>query len=1385
MQVLPSNAIITHTVEDIRRWMSDKNGGNIDGKDNDDDNVNVNDTNNNNKVKKLFVFWCREHWTVLMLAGRNWEFYDSAPSIPVLKDLRRLMGEIPYDIMRAPRQRRGSFECGFFVCAAIFARLNMKRLVEGQVSLARAAKEFKAGKPYDRRWWSPAMLPTTRRNEPYDISGGDQVVTLKSLENYAASKNNCWVLTAIQVVEHYLKVSGQPPIRFKWTTQEFDRLSRLIRTRVQRRHREVFTQHDIGDALLEMEKMKLAKFCYLIDAIPNGDEKYAIINFNDTCEGEMSPQWKCVASVFYERHGQLSGHYTFKEAAGGMVGVWMKAERNVAFQEPSLTAEEARPKLIPQQETPSVMPKILKKSPQSDDDAIPQHMVTSRPKPHALIRPAKALAMMKIAKQGFKLHWKTTNGVGQWWGKPNDEGGLTFTAERCQACGERRKMEDLQLQNLNGVTVLDLVIGEEENENECLCDTPQGREKPVYEEVWTSKEEMEPKNEPVIAGTSSLKGSFLKRFKIGPNNVHRLVWRELAEQTRSNHLSWLNKLTNLDPELSKAPLGWAIVEFVLRIAKNRNHAWSTVSSSLSAIASAFRQLPLYSNAANGIELKKDPTFAAAAKRAQKLARTAAPTTSLSTPCSLEQMNDAAGKLPLSSRLLLWMCWHFAARVGDMRQVHHRDVALPQEREGSVKVVFRYGKGGAFWGPYTIMANLPSSVIKMFQEWCRSHTKGPLWSVADQKRVSEVMAEQGLSLRSIRRGALIHHAQKGAEDSDIQLLSGHKRSDTLMRYLGWGSESSTAAKAARRRGIIGGETKGGLYEPTLMGPNSGFVGKKGQRVAAAPKLFRERPPTNQELGLKVEKDWPIHVKNVGTIDTNKLTKLAPRSLKEQWLSSLKFLTQEYLGQFRQHGSKVPKSKFTQEQIDVMLKAGKIEVWEGEVLGTVNAFLIIEALKERQRPIGEPYLNKLIPEEDIPRLRYPSRTRRRADIAGKKYLIEFDFAAYFDQFELPEEIRGYFVFRVGDKKYALRRLPMGATFSPAIAQLATWILTHGIGTEEVTVSTMIDNVLIASDHAEGFIKAVRTFTRRTQLVNATLNEEPPKEDTELLLIGRKNHGGIDFLGEHFAYGTVKNTSKLTLKLTKAMEVFRQGPTRRQAAALIGLIFYMGHTLGVNFSRYHSILKWYRRLSMLTKLREWDAPLPSQVPQKTMEEIENVVRVLIENKAREIPERQTVPNEEHYDAKIIIDACGKGWAAQVLTRGKSYLLKQAWTKEHKHSAHSEPTAVARCLKWVYLLGGIRKICVVTDHIALVTGQKRWESSNGGFSSAFHLNEAFRMAYNLFDRTEFFYVEGTKNPADGPSRDDKNTYELKVEMLEETTSWNIHEYEHPYREPDREQMW
>lgn len=510
--------------------------------------------------------------------------------------------------------------------------------------------------------------------------------------------------------------------------------------------------------------------------------------------------------------------------------------------------------------------------------------------------------------------------------------------------------------------------------------------------------------------------------------MHTLAWNQLAASTRRSHISWLNAIKGMPDDISHAPLARAIVELVLRMADARKWKHTTISTAFSSIASALNALPLYSTAPSPINIRSDPYFNAASKRAQHLAR-------ITTTARKDDDDDAMTttvfeqlrrdiKTP-NTRILLELGWAFAARVGDLRQVRATDVRLtdcgrPHERRAAI--TFRYGKGAAFWGPYTIHAIISASLAKELSAIMAASARGePLFSERTQRDLSAIVRKHGTGLRGIRKGSLQHLAAMGATDEHLQLLSGHKRRDTLLRYLGWGVLSSTAAQAADARAALAGAG----CAPPIMGLHSGRSGFKGQRVEPPPRLFAKAAPSSQSLGIGTKKadtrSWPLHVKHVGLVDWHAI---ATMGADTPFAENLR-LAQTWCESSKHYGSRthplradqLPPSRWTPEQIATLMQFGKLEEFDGPIFGYVLGFALPQENKRRLRPIFEPGNNKTLNRDALPHLTYPSRLERRAKVRTARFVAEFDFAAYYDQFALATSVRCHFAMRVRERTFVI--------------------------------------------------------------------------------------------------------------------------------------------------------------------------------------------------------------------------------------------------------------------------------------------------------------------------------------------------------------------------------
>jgi ribonuclease HI len=894
-----------------------------------------------------------------------------------------------------------------------------------------------------------------------------------------------------------------------------------------------------------------------------------------------------------------------------------------------------------------------------------------------------------------------------------------------------------------------------------------------------------------------------------PDWVHVLVWKQLAESTRLNHQRWLRTIKGMPADLRRGrSISHAVVEMVIRMASARKWVWSTVASALAACNAALASLPIYTNEQYSIKVGTDPYFQQASRMAQQKARATASLESLTAGLSQQQFEHLTSSDGIKShrvRLLLQMMWYWASRPKEMREVRPCDIVIKQARPDGcshVSITFHTGKVVPYCGPYTIHVILPKRVTCAVRAAVESVSPdAALFTTRDQAILAGVIGGlQGhgdglprLNLRSIRRGSVLHLAASGVRDVELQLLTGHKRMDTLMRYLGWGRESATMREAAAARqqadAIRGAGADSPIlptqHQPPKMGPHSGYVGNKGRRVLPPPKFFPRKMPSAEDCGVSRDhidtSDYTLHIKETSRVDWTAVSEMADRTplqpevlLANRWCTSPAFYGPRIVIEPR----KIPATTCDPAQLEQLLRADKIRPHHGPINGFVNMFTIAQHNKKRLRVIAEPVINATCDREHIYKVKYPSRLERRARARGAKFEAELDFAAYFDQFELSPDVLSWFVVRSrhpidGATLFTLTRLPMGVTFAPSVAQAVTSALVYPLlHMEGVTVDTCIDNIRVIAREPQQFVHAMRTLLGRIHTAKITLNDAHTWDvpDGELLQRCAVTEAPRIFLGEQYTGDTISNTPAAVDKLKAALVRFDEGCTnapytKRNFASLVGLMLFMTHTIGVDLARFHTLLRAYGRI--IAETAGWDEPclITSDAVRDQLKAMgeEILLNPRVPLPILEPPSRVI----EHYDAAIEVDASGSAWGAivRITATGDTFTLQQRWSVSMLHSARAEPTAALRAVQWIRAhLGRNASVAIITDHIAMASGQRRWNSAYGGFSSTgYHLNEFYRELYSN-GGGQVFYVEGEDNRADGISRDPTAPFHLKVEKADLT---------------------
>ncbi len=1043
---------------------------------------------------------------------------------------------------------------------------------------------------------------------------------------------------------------------------------------------------------------------------------------------------------------------------------------------------------------------------------------------------------------------------------------IDMIARWCETCNSWHSTEDIPVMPLPrvGVQYFQIrAISASDFETTPECDEDAGEDEGLIPAAGIDPDR-ECINSTCIQPVGSLKANCADKWFIHPPGrpptIHQLVWSRLSESTRKRHRAWLYDFKNCPEELKSSSVPFAAVEIVLRKAREHHWSWPTISSALSTIASALENLTIYTNCAVPIKIRGDKYFSDACANALSKAKIASTESQRSVALSKQHLDELANGLKGNdSWLLLQLTWYLAARVGDLRKLLISNIHVDDKPDSlgnvPVTVLFTDGKGAYFWGPYAAHAKIPSQVATVLREFLRLKTQrraATLFSVSDQDMLSKaIRGFPGHTLRSIRKGSLTYLADCGATDSQLQMLSGHKRRETLLRYLDWGQRSSEAKDGAEARAKLTTAAEAsqpvsgaGFSHATIsskrpmpMGIHSGLNGYKGQRVPAPPTMFRLNAPSRAELGLPpltnperpelTPDKYPLHVKNVGCIDLEALQhSVQSHDLKEALNKALSFVQSP-----KNYGinwpplspSEVTASSFTPEQVVTMLEGGKLRPLAQSTAPTLSTtgllsvtindllplpadtpircaakgFTVVQEAKQRLRPVLECANNSCILKEELPELHYPSRRERRAAIASAKYFMQFDFSAFYDQIALDESVLNCFIIRsktpivVNERPYslfALTREPMGSSHSAHVAQTITWAILEPLLLDRaVKVFTTIDNVGIASDDPDAFVRAITMFLRRCRTVNATINdiEKLPASRKDILEAGQMQ--GQTFLGEVYDHGFVANTKNNVDKLKEAFVRLqealegRASVTKRQIASAIGLWTWMANTIDQDINQHHDIIRLYSQIASL--------PIPWDDPMSINANMVGCCRRAFGPTLLNTPVRPHSPalpsfNNKDYQAVIIVDACSTGFAAIAHINGTSYEMKGGWRNYIQHSAWTEPMAALEAIRWARRLCSGR-IALVTDHISIASGQRRPLSGNGGFSKAFHLNNIFKELYQDGQDHQIFYVEGPYNPADAPSRDTRIGDYTTSKILTDRTFPPLASFFHPYSAPIPRPWW
>jgi len=504
------------------------------------------------------------------------------------------------------------------------------------------------------------------------------------------------------------------------------------------------------------------------------------------------------------------------------------------------------------------------------------------------------------------------------------------------------------------------------------------------------------------------------------------------------------------------------------------------------------------------------------------------------------------------------------------------------------------------------------------------------------------------------------------------------------------------------------------------------------------------------------DLPLHCKSVGRINLDALSSLASNSADTTarwhhargWLDDIN----RYSAVPRRGAASAPRARLSQADIDILQAARVIEdIPPDLVQGHVRVFAVPEFFKNRRRPIKCPRdINATLGKETLMELDMATKQIIINLVNKGSFFVAFDFASYYDQLELSEDVANLQCFKMGNKCYRLRSGAMGQRQMVEVAHSATKKLADVPGLQSTT-EAIIDNVIYVG-RRDQVRHDGQAFIDRVKAVNGTLNEKT--DDIDALVAQRGEWGGIGFdLEKKTTFLTEKITTKLNVSWSRRAEW-----TYRNMLAHFGLLFWALGIIDVSPGDYPAALQYYTSIcrsfaAVIETGREPAYDIKAVVWPTAMKALDQWTAAVMRN----TPRHHVTDHKTTW--RMCTDACRFGWGYVAVNdqTGEIRFHGQRWGyqfyvrnkgKIHR-STFTEPQAIVNsCCHLLKRTGHRQRVIIGTDNIPT-----KCNFTKGFSAQSYDQNECRARLRKLFPPEEFdfefHYVPGSDNiDADALSR-------------------------------------
>ena len=530
-----------------------------------------------------------------------------------------------------------------------------------------------------------------------------------------------------------------------------------------------------------------------------------------------------------------------------------------------------------------------------------------------------------------------------------------------------------------------------------------------------------------------------------------------------------------------------------------------------------------------------------------------------------------------------------------------------------------------------------------------------------------------------------------------------------------------------------------------------------------------------------KTWPIHAKQIGRIELDGIAALSGSSATlEAWRHEIHWLRSDDRYRsvpIRDHNN-IPRARYKSAWMKRLLECNVVAPIDPlHIRGHVNMFVVPEAAKKRFRSIKHTeMINVHCGRETLTPCSFPTKSDIFSCVADGDYFIALDFAAYYDQFELSDEVSSRMCFSHNGKFYRLKTLAMGQRQAVEIANSATQRMID-FPRRSTFCHSIIDNVIFVGKR-DDVVHDAWVFVSRCKQVMATLNEIDVQTAT-LADVAKLARREGDWAGIHIDLDkkSVALTDKAVAK-TLASWNNRSNWTWRDYAGHIGLLFWAWRILDIPMAELFDVLRFNSFVGRLMTSRQppprQDGTYPKNAAWDERASIANAVLPLLTSWTFLVATNRPRTVRPAAAPQLLIECdssgIGYGYTCLHVASGEVFSWGAPWTDDDRaihgaklgKSVYSEPLGIRNCLRHVtHRLPSVRIIAVGTDNTVAEA------SFNRGFNShSFHINRCVRLLEcelpNAHYSLTFKYIPGDENLGDGPSRGGSTCKLDRVEVVD-----------------------